>query len=134
VIIAGWNRISKLANHCTWYYKADLDIYKTYVSTRDENNNPIRQLDSFYFYVKKPRSKTYQFHSSIESTKSNLISLINTVESSLIKDRHLELEVSIGLGTERVFFHKSLLNKLLTMLNNMLDEISIKGETNVTKQ
>lgn len=134
MFIAGWSKIKKWINQAIWYCKADLIISKSYISSNDANGNRVKKLDSFYFYVKQPLSKSYQYHASIEPTKDNLGNLTVSVEASMSRGRNLQLEVCVGLGTETIFFHRSILNKLLTILKEMLVEVKREGEINVTNQ
>src|SRR5690554_2666419 len=88
-----------------WYIKADIIL-----KTDSYWYNGKNYIDGFYFYVKRPFSKSYQWHAVIglENTY-NILKLIQ--ESIREKKKALILDIQSGLGYERIVIWKGSFKK-----------------------
>ena len=80
------------------------------------------RIDGFYFYSKKPFSRSYQWHATIglENTYTILKAIQKAIE---IKARALPIEINGGLGIERVLIWKGSLRKAEKQMFEMIRKI-----------
>lgn len=100
-----------------WYIKSDIEL-KLETCWYDG----VEKIDGFYFYSKKPLSKSYQFHSTIglENTYK-ILSLIQKAIKN--KKRAIHLQVACGLGTENIYIWKGSLMKAEELMQTMIKQI-----------
>ncbi|MBD1379085.1 hypothetical protein [Metabacillus arenae] len=100
-----------------WFFKSDIQLKTdTCWYGKDE------KIEGFYFYSKRPFSKSYQYHSVIGLNYTyDLLFLIQDAIKN--KRKAVLIEVSSGYGIEKVYMYKSSLKKAEKQMLKLIKEI-----------
>ncbi|HLR72032.1 MAG TPA: hypothetical protein VK085_11475 [Pseudogracilibacillus sp.] len=99
------------------YIKSDIELKTTTVWMDGKE-----RIDGFYFYSKTPFSKLFQWHSSIGL--ENTYTILKAIQKAIkIKARVLPIEISSGMGIERVYIWRGSLKKAEKQMFEMIKKI-----------
>lgn len=75
-------------------------------------------VDGFYFYVKEPFSKAYQYHAVLSLDKAEKV--LQTVQRGIEIKKGVDIRIRSGMGYEEIAIHKDALPKAETQLKELL--------------
>lgn len=104
-----------------WFIFSDVKLIHTECCDiiNDEMKN---RIDGFYFYTKYPFSKSYQYHSAIGLNYT--YEILKSIQDSIKqKQRALLIEVSVGMGIERIYIWKGSFKKAEKQMLDMIKKI-----------
>lgn len=99
------------------FMKSDIEIHYDTCWYGKEN-----KIEGFYFYSKKPFSKTYQWCGTIGLDYT--YEILSLIQSTLKENKKaLLLEISHGSWYERIYIWKGSLKKAEEQIFNMIEEV-----------
>lgn len=108
--------IKEIIKKAIWFVKSDVELQtKTYWLKGKE------YVDSFYFYSKKPFSKSYQYHASIGL--ENTYKVLELIQKSIKRKSKALLQIYGSLGREDVYIYKDSLKKAEKQMLEMIKKI-----------
>lgn len=110
-----------------WYIRSDVELMTTTVWGIDGK----KRIDGFYFYTKKPFSKSYQWCSTVGLEYTYPI--LSLLQSSMKeKKKAFVLKISVGMGYERMVILRSSYKKLENQMTDMIKQIQQQYENHVS--
>lgn len=108
--------IKVIIKEAIWFVKSDVELQtETYWFKGKE------YIDSFYFYSKKPFSKSYQYHASIGL--ENTYKVLELIQKSIKRKSRVLLQIYGSLGREDVYIYKGSLKKAEKQMLEMIKRI-----------
>lgn len=108
--------IKVIIKKAIWFVKSDVELQtETYWFKGKE------YIDSFYFYSKKPFSKSYQYHASIGL--ENTYKVLELIQKSIKRKNKILLQIYGSLGREDVYIYKDSLKKAERQMLEMIKRI-----------
>jgi len=108
--------IKEIIKKAIWFVKSDVEL-----QIKTDWFKGKRYIDSFYFYSKKPFSKSYQYHSSIGL--ENTYKVLELIQKSIKRKSKVLLQIYGSLGREDVYIYKGSLKKAEKQMFEMIKKI-----------
>jgi len=108
--------IKEIIKKAIWFVKSDVEL-----QIKTDWFKGKRYIDSFYFYSKKPFSKSYQYHSSIGL--ENTYKVLELIQKSIKRKSKALLQIYGSLGREDVYIYKGSLKKAEKQMFEMIKKI-----------
>lgn len=75
-------------------------------------------VDGFYFYVKEPFSKSYQYHATLSLDRAEKI--LQVVQKGIKVKKGIDIRIRSGMGHEDIAIHKNALPKAEKQLKELI--------------
>ncbi len=113
----GVNEVS-LLKEILWYMRSDIRLKTTTIWDLDRKE----RIDGFYFQSKRPFSRSYQWHATVGL--ENTYKILSLIQSAMKeKKKGALIEITGGMGRERVVIWKDSLAKAESLIFEMIREI-----------